>query len=277
VVKPAAKKEVVTYLVQDHQMSIRQACITINIARSSYYYEKMIDPEEEVIMDKLEVLAQNHPTYGFWKMFHRLRNEGSTWNHKKVYRIYKSMNMHLKRKYKRRLPRRSAVTLEEPSSANQVWSMDFMSDSLQHGRRFRTLNIIDDYNRELCWLEVAISIDAQAVTKILDYVIKERGKPETIRVDNGPEFTSHQFMEYCESKGIEIRYIQPGKPTQNAFIERFNRSYRNEVLDIYLFKKLTEVREISYKWAEDYNHQRPHQSLGNRSPIEFAKQQLTVN
>ena len=152
-----------------------------------------------------------------------------------------------------------------------------MSDSLYHGRRFRTFNIIDDYNRELCRLEVAISIDAQAVTSVLDKLIVERGKPEVIRVDNGPEFTSHHFMAYCQTQGIEIRYIQPCKPTQNAFIERFNRSYRTEVLDLYLFKKLTEVREVSYKWAEDYNHLRPHESLGNQAPIPFAKQQLSVN
>lgn len=149
-----------------------------------------------------------------------------------------------------------------------------MSDSLYHGRRFRTFNVIDDYNRELCWLEIGISIDAQKVTSVLDNVIDERGKPERIRVDNGPEFTSHHFMDYCKAKHIEIQYIQPGKPTQNAYIERFNRSYRTEVLDIYQFNKLTEVREISYRWADDYNNQRPHESLGNVAPIPFAEKAM---
>ena len=275
--KPAAKKEVVAYLVENHRMSIRQACGTAHLNRSSYYYvEKGPDKDDEVI-DALEALALKHPTAGFPMMFNRLRNNGCPWNHKRVYRVYKSLNMNLKRRRKRPLPKRDPSPLEAPCEANSVWSMDFMSDSLYHGRRFRTFNVIDEYNREACWLEIGISIDSRKVVEILENLVAERGAPEKIRVDNGPEFTSFHFRSFCKRHDIHIAYIEPGKPTQNAFIERFNRSYRTEVLDVYIFKTLKEVREISHAWIEDYNHHRPHSSLGYLSPIDFAKQQLSAN
>ena len=149
--------------------------------------------------------------------------------------------------------------------------MDFMFDALCHNRNFKTLNIIDDYNRECIWIEAALSIGSRHMVNLLNWVIKERGIPKAIRVDNGVEFRSINFTNWCHKHRIEIRYIQPGKPNQNAFIERFNRSYRTEVLDVRRFESLIEVREITNEWIQHYNVQRPHESLGNQSPINYVK------
>ena len=144
-----------------------------------------------------------------------------------------------------------------------------MSDSLFNSRRFRTLNIIDDYNREAMWIEIGLSIGAMHMTDLLEWIVKERGKPKAIRTDNGPEFTGSVFTNWCHKHRIDIKYIQPGKPVQNAFIERFNRSYRTEVLDARIFNNLVEVREITAEWLEHYNNVRPHESLGNLSPTQY--------
>lgn len=149
--------------------------------------------------------------------------------------------------------------------------MDFMSDSLQGGRRFRTLNIIDDFNRELLDIVVDISISGHKVTKALDTVLLWRGKPKEIRVDNGSEFISHVFMQWCEEKEIRIKYTQKGKPTQNGLIERFNRSYREDVLDNYVFTNLEEVRILTNEWIYHYNYERPHRSLGKISPVKYLE------
>lgn len=267
-VKPATKREVVDYLVSEYPMNIRQACKSLNLERSSYYYHPKRKDDTDVI-DCLNQLSEKHPSYGFKKMFHSLRNEGFGWNHKKVYRVYKKLGLNILRKRRRRLASRERQNLEVPEKYNEVWSMDFMSDSLFNSRRFRTLNIIDDYNRESIWIEAGLSIGAMYVTDLLEWIVKERGKPKAIRTDNGPEFTSSVFTNWCHKHRIEIRYIQPGKPVQNAFIERFNRSYRTEVLDARIFNNLIEVREITSDWMEHYNNNRPHESFGNLSPMQY--------
>jgi putative transposase len=147
--------------------------------------------------------------------------------------------------------------------------MDFMSDALYGGRKFRTLNVIDEGNREAMAIDVAVSIPSARVIRVLDELVSVHGRPEAVRVDNGPELTSELFLEWCRDQGIEVRHIQPGKPDQNAFIERFNRSYRSEVLDAYLFGHIEEVREVTGVWLEDYNSERPHDSLGRVPPRTF--------
>ena len=267
-VKPAQKKEMTAYIINQHPLNIRQACRCVGLERSSYYYQPKRQ-EDTTLIDCLNELSEKHPSYGFKKMFHSLRNQGFGWNHKKVYRVYKKLGLNLLRKRRRRLASRERQNLEVPSECNEVWSMDFMSDALFNSRRFRTLNIIDDYNREAIWIEVGLSIGAVHMTDLLEWILKERGKPKAIRTDNGPEFTSSVFTNWCHKHRIEIRYIQPGKPVQNAFIERFNRSYRTEVLDARIFNNLVEVREITSEWLEHYNNKRPHESLGNLSPIKY--------
>jgi len=180
------------------------------------------------------------------------------------------MKLNLRIKSKKRLPSRAPKPLEQPEAANISWSLDFMSDSLSNGRTFRTLNIIDDFNREVLWIEIDTSLPAERVIRTLDMIGSWRGYPERIRLDNGPELISQKMAQWAETHGIELSFIQPGKPTQNAYIERFNRTYREDVLNAYLFTSLHEAREITEAWIEAYNVVRPHQALGNLSPYQFA-------
>lgn len=170
---------------------------------------------------------------------------------------------------KRRLPQRVREPLLVPVALNQGWSMDFMSDSLVDGRKFRVLNIIDDYNRESLALEIDTSLPALRVIRVLNRLLESRGKPGVIRVDNGPEFISDRLGQWCEANDIKLLFIQPGKPVQNAFIERNNGSLRKELLDAYLFFSLQEIRIMAEEWRQDYNWQRPHQSLGFVPPVEY--------
>lgn len=220
-------------------------------------------------MDALEELVRCHPTIGFWKCYYRLRRKGFDCNHKRLYRVYKLLKLNIRRKIKRRLPQRIKQPLVLPAGISQTWSMDFMSDSLVDGRRFRLLNIIDDYNRESLWIEVDTSLPALRVIRVLEQLLELRSKPNRIRVDNGPEFISDRLGNWCEERQILLQFIQPGKPTQNGFVERNNGSLRKELLNAYHFFSLQEVRIMAEEWQQDYNHDRPHDSLGNVSPKEF--------
>lgn len=181
------------------------------------------------------------------------------------------MNLNYRRRLKRRLPSREKEALLVPENMNMSWSMDFVSDVLTNGRRFRVLNIIDDFNRQAVAMEVGLSMPAEKVINTLEDVIWNNGKPQSIRVDNGPEFIADIFKKWCEGNGIRIKYIQPGKPTQNSFIERFNGSYRKSILDAYLFNNLNQVRELTEEWMNDYNEYRPHESLGDLSPKKYLE------
>lgn len=220
----------------------------------------------------LQQLASSHPTYGFRKLFAYLRRAGHNWNHKKVYRVYRSLKMNKRRKGKRRLPQRVKQPLQQQNLINESWSMDFMSDSLASGRKFRTLNIMDDCSREALAIEIDTSLSSKRVTRVLDRVIQLRGKPKFIRVDNGPEYTSKEFELWAIDQDIRIQYIQPGRPMQNGYIERFNGSYRREILDAYVFFDLWEVRQLTNRWIEEYNTCRPHEGLGNATPREWAQE-----
>ena len=246
------------------------ACEAFCISRCTYYYQPRLIDDSEII-EALTVLAQRHPRYGFRKLFKRLRLLGHGWNHKRVYRIYCALKLNLRRKTKKRLPTRNPEPLAVPTSSNDCWSMDFMSDNLYSGRHFRTFNVIDDYNRELLAIEIDLSLPSLRVIRVLDRIAEYRGYPKRLRQDNGPEFISHALELWAERHGVKLDFIKPGKPTQNAFIERFNRTYRNEILDCYLFNSLTEVREITDSWIEEYNYERPHESLNDLPPKIYEK------
>lgn len=203
-------------------------------------------------------------------MFQQLRRQGYSWNHKRVYRVYCELALNLRTKPKKRIPVREKNALIQPILPNICWSIDFMSDALMTGQKFRTLNVIDDYNREALDIRVAISLPAIIVTKYLDRIAEKRGYPKEIRTDNGPEFLSKIFINWAKKHKIKINYIQPGKPYQNAYIERFNRTYRQDILDMYLFSSIKEAQKITHNWLYIYNYDRPHQSLANMSPVEFS-------
>lgn len=182
------------------------------------------------------------------------------------------MKLNIRRRAKRRLPDRVKQPLTIPDAPNQMWSIDFMSDSLADGRKFRLLNIMDDFNRESLAIEVDTSLPSPRVIRVLNRLIENRGKPANIRTDNGPEFISHQLQQWCKHNKITLQYIQPGRPMQNAYIERKNGSLRRELLNAYLFYSLAEVRAMSEEWRIDYNTERPHKSLGYLSPKKYADQ-----
>ena len=223
------------------------------------------------MIDILNHFAAKYTRNGFKKLYLRIRNSGYEWNHKRVYRIYKSLGLNIRRKIKHRLPIRVQTPLQDLNTMNDVWSMDFMSDTLWHGKRYRLLNIIDEYNREFLDVEIDTSLPSRRVIQTLERVCDWRGYPKTIRVDNGPEFISTQLELWCKNHNITLDFIRPDKPTENARVERFNGSFRRELLDCYVFGSLSEVREKVEEWMHDYNHHRPHEALNDLSPIQFLK------
>jgi putative transposase len=255
--------------MQEFGLSERQACHTVQLSRSVFRYEARRSVDEPLAQE-LRQLADRQPRWGCGKMTDYLRNQGHAWNHKRIRRVYRVLALHLKTKPKKRLPARVAQTLAVPEQVNQTWSLDFMSDSLSNGRTFRTLNVIDDFNREALWIEVDTSLPAERVVRVLEQLLDWRGKPTRIRMDNGPELISQRLESWAKEKHIELLHIQPGKPAQNAYIERFNRTYRQDVLDAYLFEDLEEVRHITESWLEDYNTIRPHEALQGLPPRQFA-------
>lgn len=232
-----------------------------------YYQAKRKDDAE--IIDQLSALAEAHRSWGFWMMYHRLRKLQYLWNHKRVYRVYTLMRLNLRNKRKKRLPARVKEPLLCPIYPNVTWSLDFMHDTLANGKTLRTLNVIDDFNREVLSITADTSLPSQRVIRELEMLVDWRGKPDTIRSDNGPEFISAAIFEWCENNGINWLYIQPGKPTQNSLIEHFNRTFRQDVLDSYMFDSLAELRKYAQAWAWMYNNERPHAALGYLTPVEF--------
>ena len=186
------------------------------------------------------------------------------------------MDLHLRRRAKKRLPKRHRAELYVPALPDTVWSADFMSDALQSGKRFRTFNVTDDFNREVLHIEIDTSITSERLVRVFEQLQNQHGLPEVLRTDNGPEFLGEAFTAWAKAAGMAIQYIQPGKPNQNAYIERFNRTYREEVLDQYLFTSLEHVREATWWWMIEYNEERPHDALGDMTPLE-ARQQAARN
>ena len=259
----------VAHYKDTHQISIRKACNYLNISYSAYYYKARIGEDDAYIEHELSTLAEQNPRWGFWMMRYRLKNKGFKGNHKKIYRIYTSMGLNLRSKRKKRLPTRVKEPLVRPIYPNVTWSMDFMSDSLESGKKVRTLNIIDDFNREILAVRIEKSLPSEKVISTLKEVMEWRGKPDKIRVDNGPEFIAEKLQEWLKTEEIELHFIEPGKPTQNSLIERFNRTFRSELLNAYLFGSIKEMRNYAENWMWSYNNERPHSSLLHLSPRDF--------
>ena len=253
----------------------------MGLARSSYYERPVTRAKADApVIEVLNQVVAKNGRWGFRLCFDWMRNHGYEWNHKRVWRITtkgspfrdKEMGLNLPRRTKKRIPKMPRVPLIAPTQSNTMWALDFMYDTLHYGRPFRTLNVIDESNREILAIEIDISLPAARVVRTLEQLEEIHGLPQAIRLDNGSELRSAIFMGWCESKGIELKFIQPGKPQQNAFIERFNKTYRHEVLNAYLFENLREVREITENWITIYNEERPHSSLGRIPPRDYRAQ-----
>ena len=242
----------------------------MNLSRTVCKYKSKRDDSQ--VEDKVLSLALKRPTDGQDMIYYRIRNEWVKWNYKRVRRIYMKLNLNKRTKTRKRIPARIREPLFCPEEPNHGWSMDFMHDALSNGRKFRTLNVIDDYNREVLAIGAHLSIGSKLVTDVLNDIIIERGKPKIIRVDNGPEFISSILGDWCYNRDIKLQFIQPGKPTQNGYVERFNRTFRREILDAYIFDSLDQVRLLTEEWIQEYNTERPHEALGGIPPAQYRKQ-----
>lgn len=253
-------------LKDDKQISTARGCRIIGLERSGYYYQSINDDTE--VERRLLYYAEKLPSRGCPEYTKRIIKEGYGWNHKRIERIYRKLGLNKRRrKIKRRIPNPDKEYLLQPIASNITWSMDFMSDVLESGRKIRTFNIIDDYNREALMCEIDYSFPSEKVVKLVQRLIEWYGKPTNIRTDNGTEFIADLIKVWSMVNEIKFNYIQPGKPTQNSLIERFNKSFREGVLDAHLFSDLNELRNITHNWVEDYNLNRPHDALGGISPV----------
>ncbi|KRC73579.1 transposase [Achromobacter sp. Root83] len=251
------------------KLSITRACQIAGLSRVAYYKRPTPASERDApVIDALNAIVTRHGRWEFWKCFTRLRLDGRCWNKKRVHRVHCDMSLNLPRRSKKRLPERPRQPLDLATEPNRCWALDFMHDALYCGRRFRTLNVIYEANRECLAIEVGMSIPSARLIRVLSRLIDCYGPPDAVCLDSGPEMISDPFTEWAAAKGISIRHIQPGKH-QNAFIERFNRTYRIDVLDAHLFANLEQVQAIIDRWLVDYNECRPHESLGGLPPVHF--------
>jgi putative transposase len=265
-------------MVEEHDLPVVRACQAARLSRAAYY-RPGIDwgDRDRALIEALQAIVAEEQRWGFWKCQDRLRALSYPWNHKRTWRVYCHLRLNLPRRTKRRVPQRERQPLLVEPRMNAVWAIDFMRDTLYSGRVFRTLNVIDEANRGGLGIDIAVSIPAARVIALLAQLIDLHGRPQAIRCDNGPELTSQTFTDWCKQQDIELRFIQPGKPDQNAYIERFNRTYREEVLSAYLFDSLDEVREITAEWLERYNEIRPHDALGSLPPARYRERLLAAD
>jgi putative transposase len=256
--------------VQEHHLPVQRACRVVRLSRAAFYRPPMPTTRRDaaVIAALTDVVAR-YPRWGFWKLFDRMRVEGRRWNHKHVHRVYCALRLNLPRRTTRRVPRRIRQPLTAPPVLNQTWALDFMTETLYDGRRVRLLTMIDEGNREGLEIAMGVSLPSRRVVRVLNELVALHGRPSAVRIDNGPEFTAQPFVDWCAEHGVATHYIQPGKPDQNAYIERFNRSYRTEVLNAHLFESIAELQAVTHQWLGIYNRERPHDSLGRVPPLTF--------
>ena len=266
-VKPSQRREMAKKAVNHRKISVRMACLIFVVSETCYRYQPKLSDENELIADKLIDLTEDNGNWGFGLCFLYLRNvKGYGWNHKRVYRIYRELELNLRIKPKKRLIREKPESLSVPDAINECWSMDFMHDQLADGRSFRLFNVIDDFNREGLVIDVDFSLPAERVKRSLNQLIEWRGKPKTIRSDNGPEYISKVMADWAKDQKIELLFIQPGNPQQNAYVERYNRTVRYDWLARIIFSDIPEVQEYATKWLWHYNNERPSMGIGGITP-----------
>lgn len=268
-VTPAAKRTAACVMVSEFRRSQARSCSLIGVQRSTYRYRARRGADSE-LRERLRAWAQRKPKYGYRRLAIFLRREGIDVNHKRLFRLYRLEGLVLPRKRPRRKLWQRPTPLPAATAAGQRWSIDFVSDQLGGGRRVRVLTVVDDFTRECPLLYVDTSIGGVRLVRLFEELGMETPLPSAIVCDNGGEFTSGAFMTWAEQRGIEIRFIQPGKPTQNAYVESFNGKFRDECLNAHWFTSLAHAREVVETWRHDYNNVRPHSSLGDRTPAEFA-------
>lgn len=267
--RPSQRRELAAAVVEAGRTSIRHACETFGLSETAYRYVPRRSDEDALIADWLIRLTTAFRDWGFGLCFLHLRNvRGFGWNHKRVYRIYRELELNLRIKPKKRLVREEPQPLSVPAGINEVWSMDFMHDALADGRSFRLFNVLDDFNRQGLGIEADLSLPSVRVIRALERIIEWRGKPRAIRCDNGPEYISHALLAWAQKQGIGIEHIQPGKPQQNAYVERYNRTVRYGWLNQQVFETIEDVQDAATRWLWTYNHERPNMALGGITPMQ---------
>jgi putative transposase len=268
-VSPQAKREAVTVLRTERDFGVTRACGLVGISRSLYRYRSRRSDSAALRM-RIEEIAAIKRRYGYRRVYVRLRREGWQVNRKRVYRIYRDAGLAVRRRKRKRIGPVERKPLPKPMAANVSWSMDFASDGLAGGRRFRCLNIVDDFTRECVAIEVDTSLTGNRVRTVLNRLAEMRGLPQSITVDNGPEFQSQVLDSWAYAANVQLSFIRPGKPNENAYIESFNGKFRDECLNEHWFLDMAQARRIIEAWQIEYNTERPHSSLGNLTPEEFA-------
>jgi len=253
---------------------VTRACGLVGISRSLYRYRSR-RADSGPLRTRIEEIAAVKRRYGYRRVYLRLRREGWAVNRKRVYRLYREAGLAVRRRKRKRIGPFERKPLPKPTAANISWSMDFVADGLIGGRRLRCLTIVDDCTRECLAIEVDTSITGLRVQAVLDRLADTRGLPKSITVDNGPEFYGQVLDQWAYRTGVELSFIRPGKPNENAYIESFNGKFRDECLNEHWFLSLAHARSVIEAWRIEYNTERPHSSLGNRTPEEFAGTQPT--
>jgi putative transposase len=276
VVSPQAKREAVTHLMVTHQFGVTRSCGLIGISRSLYRYESK-RPDDTPLKERLAELAGQKRRYGYRRLHVLLRREGWLLNWKRTYRVYREAGLMVRRRKRKRIVGIDRLQKVIATGPNQSWSMDFVSDGFVDGRRLRCLNIVDDFTRECLAIEVDTSLPGRRVVSVLERLAEFRGLPQSVTVDNGPEFISKALDEWAYRQQLQLRFIAPGKPTQNAYVESFNGKFRDECLNEHWFLSMRHAREVIARWRQEYNEERPHSSLDDQTPNEFAERFLTAD
>jgi putative transposase len=270
-VTPTARRGAVQWIRERFEVSQRRACNLVNAGRSMVRYRCLRAGADVSLVRDLERLASERPRYGYRRLHILLVREGQHVNRKRVHRLYREAGLAVYRKKRKRVAHANRQPRVVPVAPNEEWSADFMSDTLASGRSFRVFNVVDDATRECAVCEVDLSLPAARVVRVLDRLVAERGKPKRIVFDNGPEFTSKVLDQWAYDNGVELAFIRPGKPVENCFVESFNGKMRDECLNAHWFTTIADARREIELWRLDYNHVRPHSSLGGLPPAEFSR------
>jgi putative transposase len=257
-------------MIEQFQLSERRACRLVGLSRDSFRNPPMASEQTQAMRCRIVDIAHQRRRFGYRRVHDLLRRDFPGVNHKRVYRLYREANLAVRKRKKSKRPLNERVPLQLAKAVNEVWSMDFVSDSLSNGRRLKYLTVADDFSHECVDIAVDFGISGEYVTRLLDRAAVFRGYPDMVRTDNGPEFTSRVFMAWAQTHGIRHILIQPGRPMQNGYIESFNGKFRDEHLNESWFETLQQARNAASIWKQDYNQVRPHSSVGRIPPAEFA-------
>jgi putative transposase len=269
VVGPIARREAVGWL-QTRGTSLRRACRVIGLSTATWRYQRRTSATNVAVLERLRAHAAERARFGYRRLHILLERDGLVVNHKRVHRIYQAAGLQVRRRQRKRLTRAERVPLPVASRRLERWSMDFTTDTLADGRNFRTLYIVDDFTRECVAIEVDRSLPGLRVTRVLDRLLATIGLPQTIVMDNGPEFAGRTLDAWAYAHGVTLRFIRPGKPIENAYVESFNGKFRDECLNEHWFVSLVDAKAVIEAWRLDYNTVRPHSSLAGRTPMQFA-------